>query len=493
VIDLGGDVRADPRLSGTKHNVFGIQTGVAISFMVKRAKAKGCRIRYARRPPLETAEEKLAFLGSAQLGSLSFEEIRPNQRHDWINQSATDFDALLPLVDRATRNMKIASQERAVFKLFANAIKTNRDDRVYSLDKTALADQMRYLLDILNEKIRLGDVDDDELDYSIKWSSSLKQLKAPIEYDGRKVIISLFRPFVKAHFYADERISDRLTDYHLRTFDKCLSERNKCIYFVYGSRLNFCILSSDIPVNYALLSLDPVQYIARHRFAQPGQRIDNITDWALEQFRGHYRTSLTKLKPPITKDAIFHYVYGVLHDPIYRETYALNLKREFPRIPFYADFWRWAEWGERLMDLHIGYEAVEPWPLRRLDTPDERSRKAGLSPKAMLKANKGIGVIQLDTETQITGVPPEAWDYRLGNRSALEWILDQHKEKTPKDPTIRERFNTYRFADHKEKVIDLLMRVTRVSVETVQIMEAMRALPISDRMIVQSNGKGASN
>ena len=74
-------------------------------------------------------------------------------------------------------------------------------------------------------------------------------------------------------------------------------------------------------------------------------------------------------------------------------------------------------------------------------------------------------------------MPREAWDYRLGNRSALEWVLDQHKEKTPKDPTIREKFNTYRFADHKEKMIDLLMRVTRVSVETVAIVEAMRRLP----------------
>ena len=170
-------------------------------------------------------------------------------------------------------------------------------------------------------------------------------------------------------------------------------------------------------------------------------------------------------------------MYGVLHDPIYREKYALNLKREFPRIPFYADFWRWADWGETLMNLHIGYETVEPWPLRRLDTPDERSRKAGLAPKPMLKADKDTGVIQLDSETQLAGVPREAWDYRLGNRSALEWILDQHKERTPKDPTIREKFNIYRFADHKEKVIDLLMRVTRVSVETVAIVEAMRQLP----------------
>jgi predicted helicase len=160
---------------------------------------------------------------------------------------------------------------------------------------------------------------------------------------------------------------------------------------------------------------------------------------------------------------------------VYREKYALNLKREFPRIPFYADFWKCAAWGEALMKLHIGYEDVEPWPLERIDAPDEKSRKAGLAPKAVLRADKDSGNIRLDSETQLTGVPKAAWTYRLGNRSALEWILDQYKEKTPKDPTIREKFNTYRFADHKEKVIDLIKRVTRVSVETMTIMEAMKA------------------
>jgi predicted helicase len=219
--------------------------------------------------------------------------------------------------------------------------------------------------------------------------------------------------------------------------------------------------------------LEKTQFVPIYRY-EKGSRLENITDWALEQFRARYEKD-QKPKHTITKDAIFHYVYGVLHDPIYREKYALNLRREFPRIPFYADFWRWAEWGEKLMTLHIGYETVEPWPLERIDTPEEKSRKDGLAPKALLRANKDSGNIQLDSETQLAGVPPEAWNYRLGNRSALEWILDQYKEKTPKDPTIREKFNTYRFADHKEKVIDLLKRVTRVSVETMKIVEAMQA------------------
>jgi predicted helicase len=126
------------------------------------------------------------------------------------------------------------------------------------------------------------------------------------------------------------------------------------------------------------------------------------------------------------------------------------------------------------MDLHIGYETVAPYPLTRVDLPDEKARAAKQSPKAMLKADKQTGCIVLDSETTLRGVPPAAWEYRLGNRSALEWVLDQHKEKKPKDPTIREKFDTYRFADYKEKVIDLLSRVTTVSVRTVEIVEAMR-------------------
>ena len=160
----------------------------------------------------------------------------------------------------------------------------------------------------------------------------------------------------------------------------------------------------------------------------------------------------------------------------YREAYAINLKREFPRIPLYPNFGQWSQWGKALMALHIGYESVAPWPLTRTDTPDLRSRSAGLPPKVALKSDPAHGTIILDSETTLSGLPAQAWDYRLGNRAALDWILDQHKEKTPKDPTIREKFNSYRFADHKEKVADLIARVTRVALETLAITNAMRAL-----------------
>jgi predicted helicase len=130
-----------------------------------------------------------------------------------------------------------------------------------------------------------------------------------------------------------------------------------------------------------------------------------------------------------------------------------------------------------LLDLHIGYETVERFPLVRTDALDKRARAAGQMPKVILKADRENGIIVLDAETQLAGVPREAWNYQLGNRSALVWVLDQHKERSPKDPTIRGKFNTYRFTDYKERVINLLMRVTTVSLRTVEIVEAMRTAP----------------
>jgi predicted helicase len=119
------------------------------------------------------------------------------------------------------------------------------------------------------------------------------------------------------------------------------------------------------------------------------------------------------------------------------------------------------------MELHLNYETVAPWGLTR----KELAEKA--EPKAKLKADKEKGIIMLDDNTELHGIPAAAWTYKLGNRSALEWILDQYKEKKPSDPTIAEKFNTYRFADYKEQVIDLLDRVCRVSVETMEVVGEM--------------------
>jgi predicted helicase len=122
------------------------------------------------------------------------------------------------------------------------------------------------------------------------------------------------------------------------------------------------------------------------------------------------------------------------------------------------------------MDLHIGYESVKPWKLKRADTTITAQ-----TPKALMKADKDSGRILIDTQTTLLDIPEKAWDYKLSHRSAIEWVLEQYKERTPKDPSIRERFNTYRLADYKEKAIDLLSRVVTVSVRTQEIVDSMLA------------------
>ena len=122
------------------------------------------------------------------------------------------------------------------------------------------------------------------------------------------------------------------------------------------------------------------------------------------------------------------------------------------------------------MDLHLNYEAVEFYPLNRQDL------NLAKIPKTKLKADKEQGLIFIDDNTTLSNIPASAWEYKLGNRSALEWVLDQYKEKKPKDPTIAEKFNNYRFADYKEQVIELLMRVCTVSVATVKIVQAMKGI-----------------
>jgi len=476
VVDLGGDVRANPKLSGTKHNVFGIQTGVAISFMVKRQQPakekpkdkKPARVHYVRRPEMETAEEKLSFLSSHPMREIDFEQVSPDKENNWLHSTGNDFGTFLALTPRQGANH--------VFAFGANAIKTNRDEWVFDFSLEGLKKKAEFITEKFNRQLSLGTKDANSLDYSIKWSSGLKAVSSPVTIQDGDFVDAQWRPFVRKYYLASKAFSDRLTAHHYAAFGRQLKQKNRTICFVFGSRLDFCAFAVERPVSYSLLVLDPVYCISEVCFSEDASQVDNITNWALKQFTTHYADEIGKGKAArkISKEAIFHYCYAVLHDPLYREKYAQNLKREFPRIPFYADFWRWAEWGAQLMALHIGYETAAPFALTRTDTPDAKARAAGLAPKASLKSDPAAGSITLDSETTLRGVPPEAWAYKLGNRSAIDWVLDQHKEKKPKDPTIREKFDTYRFADYKEKVIDLLARVTTVSVETMRVTEAMR-------------------
>lgn len=483
IVDLGGDVRGNPKLSGSTHNVFGIQTGVAISFMVRRAKKRGCRILYSRRPEMETAEEKLSFLSTTALRDILFEEVKPDQKHNWINQTSNDFESLLALASKETKSTKKRVEEAAIFKLFSLGVVTNRDEWVYDADHHQLSKKVSWLIDAYNADLAKlnayrSDPDiADRLDTAIKWTRAVKNdLRHGICYtfEPRNVIVAMYRPFVKMHLYFDKRLNEM--HYQQGSVFPLRAEwSNKVIVYTQpGSQKPFmaCAVSA-LPDLHFVGAAAGSECLPLYRL-ENDQRVDNITDWAVEQFSERYRRANNR---PVTKEAIFQYIYAVLNDPEYQQKYDRNLKREFPRVPFYSDFWVWVGFGKALMDLHIQYGDAKPASLKRVDVPDQRSRISGLPPRVLLRADREHGIIQLDSETTLTGIPAEAWEYRLANRSALEWVLDQYKEKKPKDATIRQRFNTYRFATYKEAVVDLLKRVTTVSVETVEIIRTMKKAP----------------
>lgn len=469
LMDLGGDVRDNPKLSGTTHNVFGIQTGVMIALLVKRKGKGGAVIRYARRPEMETAADKLAWLGNARsFETTSMETLMSDKRHDWIDQAGGIWETLLPLANPEVGASETGKPVKAIFRLTSNGIETGRDEWLWARSDDELRSKVEAFLNEYNKAVETGQKTEElKLDRQLDKKLKAKKRIAERESSYRS---ATSRPFLQKFVYFDPD----LNAYRFRLPAMFpTDEINPSITQLgIAAQAPFSTLATRGLFDFGTLKTGNgrTQGTARYRYTKSGERIDNITDWGLNKFVAHYGK-----KASVTKDTIFHYVYAVLHDPVYRETYALNLKREFPRIPFYPDFAKWAAWGEALMAMHVGYEDVEPWAIERVDTPNAK-RAEGTHPKPVLKSQPEQGLVRVDEETQINGIPREAWEYRLGNRSAIDWVLDQHKEKTPRDPTIREKFNTYRFADYKESMIDLLAKVVRVSVDTVAITEAMRAL-----------------
>ena len=483
ILDLGSDVRRNPKIAGTTHNVFGIQTGVAIGFFVRdKAKLGKCGIHYDKREDAELAVDKLAYLGKTHFNDVKFEQITPDKRNDWLNQSNSDFGRLLPLMNKETKFAKNADDEQAVFGLYSPGVATNRDEWVYDFDHRNLRNKALFFADTYNE---LLDNEDHSYFTKIKWSRDLRnefRRGRRIVYSEANRIQSLYRPFTIKHHFANFIMNDVLTRNHYEMFGTDLKRENAIIFIKGPAAEKFSTLATDKTIDYkcGFTGNGGTFCLPLYLYTEDGERVSNITEWGLRRINEHYRKEFGERfeevvgGESVTAEDVFAYTYAVLHDPVYRHDYAVDLLREFPRLPLYHDWDVWVKMGRELLELHIGFEDVEPYALERVDRP--RSGEGAVAPRVMLRANAGDkerGEIHIDSETVLRDVPADAWRYKLGNRSALEWVLDQYKEKKPRDPTIAAKFNTYRFADYKEDVIGLLRRVCTVSVRTAEIVGGM--------------------
>ena len=480
VLDCGGNVRA----GDTSGNVFNIMAGVAVCFLVKKEKEQdlpdwskdnklACQLFYTKLQE-KGKDAKLLEIGlhGTDFARVPFTKILPDKQGNWLNQSETDWENLIPVV---SKKPKEGNKEKAIFDFQCLGISTNRDYWVYDLDKQNLISKVQFFIDEYNQSLEKFknsptveattvssknlQVGDEILSNKIKWSHTLlANLKAgkKLKFDKTKIIKSHNRPFVEKWFYAEKLMSDRLTQNHYDIFGENLDLENKIITIHNHFQLTtFTVFSSNkIPdAGFAGRGTPLLPRFRYHKDEEENKivKIDNISDWALEQFRARYDQK-------ITKDDIFHYIYGILNHKDYQEKYQTELKRDFPRIPFYDDFWSFAKIGKKLLDLHSSFSQISEEMLEIYENPEFENRD--LVP--ILKINKNQTEIILDKKTSLRGFDQQVLEYKLGNRSAIEWVLEQYKpDKNLENPD----FDNYNWTKIKPELIKLLQQVYFVSLE----------------------------
>ena len=483
ILDLGGNARRGLQVSDA--NVFGIRVGVSINLFVRNRQnsSESPRIFYYRTDDLWNRKQKFDFLNEREhAGGVAWKSIEPDDRHTWLTEGLhAEFDTFIPMGAKETKAQKSEAAD-VIFKTYSNGVKTNRDTWVYNFDRNALIENISKMIENYNIEVarwvqrtdRDAKIDDyvGSNETKIKWSSTLKQKLQSGQtaaFTEAKIRQSLYRPFTKSNLYFDRMMNDRVLVFpFIFPIPETETENRVIIVSDHGFRAGFNTLMTNLmPDVHTLSAKDSFQCFPFYIYDEDGtNRRENITDWALAHFRTRYKDDT------ITKWDIFHYNYGLLHHPDYREKYEANLKRDLPHIPFAEDFWGFAEAGKRLADLHVNYESQPEYnKLKFIQTPDVplnwRVEK--------MKLSKDKSSLIYNDFLTLGNIPSKAFDYRLGTRSALEWIIDQYRIKTDKRSGI---VNDPNRADTPQYIVKLIGKVITVSLETVDIVSKLPALEI---------------
>ncbi len=503
-LDLGGNARK--RGGGS---VFNIMVGVGITLLIRRREGMTkpyppATIHYHALDDKQRGSAKLAELKRAEsIKGLAWQTLEPDAKSNWITEGLhKGFADLLPMGTKDAKASK-SIDVQAIFKTYSSGVMTGRDSIVYDFNRDTLAARVKKFIDDYNAEIhrwvRAGKPKEIDafLDYGkFKWSRNLKaelRRERYTEFDASRLRDALYRPFTRQRLYFGDLIVDEHGSWGT-FFPTPVQEQENLAIVVsdIGHRAGFsALVTNTIPDRHLLASVDAYQCFPLYTYSLGGVlRRDNITDWALAQFQAQYGTG-------VTKPDIFHYVYALLHAPAYRERYKENLKRDLPRIPFVgkepegrpprpspryggsatrgnsgepegADVFRaFVEAGRTLAALHVGYEQADEYPLKQLVNKDV---PFSWRVSKMRLTKDHTGVVVNDSLT-LSGIPPEVFQYKLGNRSALEWVLDQYQVSVDKRSGITSDPNR---ADDPEYIARLVGRVVTVSVETEK---CVRGLP----------------
>lgn len=286
-IDLKGDARSSGEARRRQGgNVFGdqIKVGIAVYVLVKHRGAKGFRLHYDTIGDYVSAEDKAAFLGRS-LSERRMMTIQPNASHTWLDQASEDTSKLLAMADKTTKSAASASRDRAIFKLYSLGISTNRDEWLYDRSDDEIAKKAKLLV----QTYAAVPANVDFFPDTLKWSETLKRRKrARISepYNSSRIRRAAYRPFQSKWLYQSDLFIDRpglantLFPVDATNGAICFSDA--------GSRTDYCVLAVDgIADLHFGAAVDSYQQVARYRYTKSGERIDNITDWALNEFVAH--------------------------------------------------------------------------------------------------------------------------------------------------------------------------------------------------------------
>ena len=505
VLHLRGNQRTQgerSRREGGKVFGGGSRAPVAITILVKNPNAthEACKIQYRDIGDYLTREEKLDQLREKESisGFSDWETITPDKHHDWIEQRNEAFGEFYPL---GSEDAKAGKTDNAIFGLYSLGIATGRDVYIYNFSNDGCTENAKRMtqdyLNALQEykdnpELTANEAAREHSSY-IKWNDELKnkiQRKIQVKFEKSHIRNIAYRPFIATNCYADYTFIQRR--YQMVRIFPDVSSKNRLICVPgKGSKKPFSVLMTnkltDLNLNEAGARCFP-----RYSYPKPSDkpnasesllgiedtpdRIDNISDTALRTFREHYNDDT------ITKDAIFDYVYGILHAPNYCEQFANDLSKMIPRIPFAPDFHAFAEAGKKLAELHLNYETCEQYPLS-VEFPNISSPPTDLEdadPNLFLLTEKAMRFGDIERRTliinehvRLSSIPEDAHRYIVNGRSPLEWFIDRYKIKTDPDSGIVNDANGW-FADPRD-LITAIERIIHLSVQSTRIIDTLPA------------------
>lgn len=510
VFNLRGNCRTSGEIRRKEAgNVFGLgsRTPIAITILVKKPKAsdEAARIYYHDIGDYLSREEKLNIIRNmGDIGNplMQWVAITPNEHGDWLNKRSELFKLYTPLEPEK----KFGKGNKSFFVSYSLGTATNRDTWVYNFSLTRLQKNIEKTILHYNEQRLLlakGEIQEPIKDstkgtWTRDWLNQVKKNKPFVE-NKNEYRVALYRPFMRVNSYFDDDLNQER--YQLPRLFPTPNHQNLviCVSGLGGTKENSAYIS-DCIVDLNCLDAgtqcfplywydDSTADIADLFSAQQSDadryvRRDGVTDWILSTARKQYGSR-------VTKEDIFYYVYGILHAPDYRTTFAADLKKSLPRLPLVEspdDFWAFSRAGRDLAELHLGYERVKPYAECRIrlassmrgdDTVDYRVEKMRFGKADGKTVDKSV--IHYNAGITIESIPLEAYDYVVNGKSAIEWVMERYVVKTDPASQITNDPNDWcREHDDPKYIYNLLLRLITVSLETMKIVRALPKLKLEE-------------